>query len=568
MIQTGSFSKKRSRILYLLPLGFVILAFRLVYIQIIKHDHYDNLALKQHRYTKPITSQRGTIYDRNKKILATSYRSKSLVAYPNLFKDISEVENFIKEVSPIIEIDSAKIIKRIKKSKKFAWIKRKLTPLQASRIKDRVSKIKGLGFEEEWSRFYPTNAMSSASIGIVGIEHQGLTGLELFYNKLLKGVDGKKEVVQAIRGKTISEKIIQSPITGHDLHLSLDINIQTFLFSALKNSYLNHKPISCSGVVMDVKTGEILAIATIPAHKPGDKIKTKLDGLHLDSVKTVFEPGSTMKPIIYAAALEKKLIKPTDLIHCGNGAERIGGRTLHDVHHYGNLTAEEVIIKSSNIGAAKMGKKLGNARMYETLIRMGFGLKSDLPFKGESKGLLQPYRKWTKFSTASIPMGHEIGITMIQMVRAYAAIGNGGHLLQPLVDKKVINSEGIVVKHKNSMSLNRVFSASTCEKTIQALEQVVQRGTAKRAKSKFYRIAGKTGTTEKLVNGKYVKDKNIGSFVALAPATEPRLVVMIMADEPEGVSYGGTVAAPYVKEVIENSLKYMNVPPDNIEEPI
>ncbi len=562
MIQTGYFSKKRCRILYLLPLGFFVLICRLFYIQIISHEHYDQLAARQHRVKQTIVSERGKILDRNNKTLASSFRSKSLVAYPNLIRDRDEVDHFLKTAAEVTDLPYETLRKKVRTKKMFVWLKRNLTPNQSQLLTKIAIDVKGIGFEEEWSRFYPAGRMTSNVLGIVSLDHKGSTGLELFYEKWLKGIPGSREYIHAIRGRTLYSKVLEEPISGHNLKLTIDLNIQTILFSQLEKSFNKFTPKSCSGIVLNANTGEILAIASLPAHRPGARVSKNLEGLSMKAVNTVFEPGSTMKPIVYASALEHKLINPQHILHCGNGAQKIAGRIMHDTHAYGNLSVRDVIVKSSNIGAAKIGKKLGNKRIYKTMRQMGFGIKTNLPFYGEPRGMLRHLSQWNEYSTGSIPMGHEMSVTMVQMARAYAVFGNGGYLLQPWIEKEIYDNDGKMKKSNSSLSLKKVFSRKTCNEVINTLEQVVLRGTAKRAQSEIYRIAGKTGTTEKIINGKYVKNKNIGSFVCLAPASKPKIVVMIVVDEPNGSSFGGVVAAPYVKDVVEDTLKYFGVPAD------
>jgi cell division protein FtsI (penicillin-binding protein 3) len=262
--------------------------------------------------------------------------------------------------------------------------------------------------------------------------------------------------------------------------------------------------------------------------------------------------------------IQENLGTPEERYHCGNGRKRFGPRTLNDVHGYGYLTMEEIIIKSSNIGAAEMGIRLGKERVFHVLDQLGFGHKNHLPFAGEPRGTLRHFSKWTDhYSITSIPMGHEISVNMIQMARAYGALANGGTVIQSCLEKAIVSYDGIEERRGGGLPIDRVFSQNTCDVTLRALEGVVQKGTARRAKSKIYRIGGKTGTTEKIVDGKYSKEHNIGSFVAIAPLSQPRLVVVVMMDEPKGgMSYGGVVAGPIVRRVIEDSLQYMGVVPD------
>jgi cell division protein FtsI (penicillin-binding protein 3) len=486
----------------------------------------------------------------------------SLWTDPGLVKQNEEFDKALATIAPHIGMEFDKLKAMCSRRRRFVWLKRRLPPSIVENIHDVVKKTPGLYFTEEWSRFYALDSMISPVIGLVGVEHTGLTGLEQNYNKLLNGQSGELEQTHDARGRVLAQRVTKEPRPGKNLQLTLDSTIQTFLYQELLRGYEEHEPISASGIVLNALTGEILAMSTLPAHRPGDKIKTGLVGLKPKMVLDTFEPGSTMKPLIYAAMLEQRKGTATEIVHCGFGKKRFGPRILNDVHGYGKLSMEEVIIKSSNIGAAMMGLRLGNEKIYHYLSSLGFGQKNHLPLVGEPRGGLRPLRKWDGYSTTSIPMGHEISVNMIQMVRAYAAVANGGMVIQPCLEKAIYDAEGKVVRKGSGLPVRRVLSASTCSTVIRALEGVVNTGTAKRARSKLYRLAGKTGTTEKIVKGKYVKDKNIGSFVSLAPASSPRIVVMVIMDEPKGSSYGGVVAGPVVRRVTEDTLRYLRVPFD------
>lgn len=561
MIKTGQAPKRRAHLLYVILFGFSVALCRLAHVQLIQHEHYDHLAQKQSHRTIPIPAKRGRVLDRTGRVLSESFLSRSLWADPGLISFDEEMDMGVRKLAEELGVSEAELLKKLHSKRRFVWIERRLPSKVFERILPIVEELQGIYFREEWSRSYTMGDMLSPVLGVVGTEHQGLTGLEQSYEKVLTGKDGRLEQAHDRKGRVLRERIIRDPLEGNDLQLSIDMSLQTILAQELMRGYHECKAKVASGLLMDTRTGELLAMATFPAHEPGSPIQRSLLGLKPRMLIDTFEPGSTMKPLIYAAALNAGVTTPSEIVHCGHGKKRFGKRLLNDVHGYGELSMEEIIVKSSNIGAAEMGIRLGNPRLHENLHLLGFGQVNHLPMPGEPRGQLRPLSKWNLYSTTSIPMGHEISVNMVQMVKAYAAIANGGTLLQPCLEKSIMSSEGKIIRKRRGINQGRVFHPSTCESVRKALGEVVIRGTAKKAKSHLYQIGGKTGTTEKIVGGKYVKDKNIGSFVGMAPLDDPRLVVMILMDEPEGVSYGGVVAAPVAKRVLEDSLRYLQVEP-------
>lgn len=562
MIRTGEAAKKRARFLYILLFGFAVIIVRLAYVQFGQHEYYDQLAVSQSQRKIKLPAERGRILDRNGKVLAESYISPSLWADPGLIEINDEFCSNVLKISEIINEEYHSIMEQCKKKRRFIWIKRRLPRSEVEAITPILEGMTGLYFSEEWSRFYSTDSMLSPVLGMLGSEHNGLMGLEQRYNKLLEGKSGVLLQTHDARGKVLNEKISVAPVKGQDLYITIDATIQNILFHEVRKSFDEYKPISASGVVLDPHTGEILAMVSLPSFNPGEPIGSNLDALKPRMIQNIYEPGSTMKPLIYAAMLEQGKGRSDEMVHCGFGKKAFGPRVLHDAHPYGNLSMEDIIVKSSNIGAATMGIRLGNVALYKSLYSLGFGQFNHLPISGEPRGNLRPMAKWDQYSTTSVPMGHEIGVNMIQMVRAYGALANGGTVIQPSLEKKVLDSSGNVVRQGGGLPTGKVFSQTTCDKVMKALRGVVERGTAVKANSELYAIVGKTGTTEKLVNGRYVKNKNIGSFVAIAPMSKPRLVVMMMVDEPHGASFGGVVAAPSVRRTIEDSLQYLGVPPE------
>ena len=561
MIKTGQAPKRRAHLLYVILFGFSVALLRLVYVQVFLHDHYDHLAQKQSHRTIKIPAKRGQVLDRHGRVLAESFLSRSLWADPGLITFDEEMDLGVRRLAEELGMPESDLLKKLLSRRRFVWIERRLNSAVVERIHPIVEKLQGVYFREEWSRSYTMGSMLSPVLGLVGTEHQGLTGLEQRYEKVLTGEDGKLEQAHDRKGRVLREKVLKGPSQGNDLQLSLDLSLQTILYQELLQGYRDCKAKVASGLLMDARTGDLLAMATLPAHEPGDRIESSLLGLKPRMLIDTFEPGSTMKPLVYAAALDSGVTTATEIVNCGHGKKRFGKRILNDVHGYGDLSMEDIIVKSSNIGAAEMGIRLGNPRLHGVLRKLGFGEINHLPMPGEPRGQLRPLSKWNLYSTTSIPTGHEISVNMVQMVKAYAAVANGGILLQPCLEKKITQSDGTLIRKRQGINLGRIFKTKTCELVRKALGEVVVRGTAKRAQSELYKIGGKTGTTEKIVNGKYAKDKNIGSFVGMAPLDKPRLVVMIMMDEPEGVSYGGVVAGPVARRVLENSLQYMQVKP-------
>lgn len=574
MIRTGYFSKKRARVLYLLLFGFTAIQLRLVYLQFYMHDHYSDKAIQQSTNISETPAKRGKILDRHGKVIAESYESLSLWADPKLISNQEKLKVFLGKASTILEEPYENLARACHKKTRFVWLYRHLNYKQHQALQQTVKETPGIYFREEWARFYRSGEMMSPVVGVVGVEHQGLTGLEQKYDKTLRGVAGKVSQVRDAKRKVLKEEVIKEPIPGNDVTLTLDMGIQTILYNELKKGYEEFLPESASGMVMDVQTGQILAMATLPAHVPGEPIPRGLEGLKPRMVVDIFEPGSTMKPLIYAGVLEKKLGHPEEIVDCTGGARKFGRRVINEFRNksYGKISLEKVIVKSSNIGTAHMALRLGDKNIYNLLKGLGFGEKNYLPFSGEPRGLFSPLEHWTPYySNLSIPMGHEIGVTMTQMLRAYTALGNGGYVLQPSLELNIRNYHGVIQRQGGSLSVGRIFSESTCRQTLIALEKVVQEGTARRCRSDLYDIGGKTGTTEKLIDGKYAKDnKNIGSFIGLAPIQQPRIAVMIALDSATKGTYttGGVVSAPVAKLVIENVLQYLGVPSKLVDEDV
>lgn len=565
MIRFHNLPKRRAGILFIFPLLLVGVIARLFYIQIVEHEYYDNLAARQQVVSYELDGPRGKLLDRAGRSLAESYLAHSVWCDPSLVSRESFVD-FARTAEELLHINAEELIEKVLGSdKKFLWIRHHLDTQQVKEIADKVFTTRGVYFKEEWVRHYAVERLMSPVLGVVGYDHNGLTGLESYFDKQLKGKKGKRRVFRDARRRMIQLRSdwILPPRSGATVKLTLDSSIQTFVYHQLEKHFVKYKPISASAVVLDVQTGEILALVTLPSHSPGDTIKKGLDGLIPRAVTDLFEPGSTMKPFVYAAALQNKLATPEETVHCGNGYKLFGTRALHDVHGYGKLSFKEVMIKSSNIGTAYLAERLGNNRLYAALDRVGFGHRNYLPVPAESAGILRKPEEWSGYSAISISIGHEVAVNLVQLANAYATLANGGYVMQPFLVREIVNDEGEIVEEKSTIRFRRAFSEQTCLRVREALEQVVEKGTARKASSDLFRIAGKTGTTEKLGPKGYLKDKNISVFAGFAPVSNPRVAIAVMFDEPEAEkAYGGIIAAPPASLALEEILLYMGVAPD------
>ena len=537
---------------------FATLIFQMARIQLFDHDIYANKAKAQHFSEIEIPARRGPILDRNGKKLADSIRVSSISANPCEIKDKLVVAN---KLSDLLDLDEAKIRKLLKKDKKFVWIKRKVTDIEEIEVKR--LKIKGIYTSYEYERLYPNNELVSHITGITDIDGNGIEGIEYKFDHILKGTKGYFKVRKDGRQQHITS--IDSgdipPKDGFGIMLTIDSVIQKVVEDEIETAFRDRKAESVTAIVMDTATGEILAMANRPTFNPNNFTRYPPDFRRNRAVTDSYEPGSILKPLIIAALLDNDIVTPNHEIFCHNGMMRIGSRRLHDAHPYGDLTVSDIIVKSSNIGMAKLSDRIGSKRLYNHLEMMNFGKKLGVKLPGEASGVLHNLSSWTSYSMHSIAMGQEISVTPLQFVAAFCSIANGGNLLRPTIVSAVTKNDGrtIVKKLKTPKIIKRVMSPKVARDLLnQILIRVVNDGTGTNAKMEKYQIAGKTGTAQKIENNVYSHSKFIGSFVGYAPAEEPSVCVLVMVNEPKGKYYGGTVAAPVVKNIIEKTLDYKN----------
>ena len=541
---------------YLFLLSVVF--FRLLYVQVINNDYYTKLADSQHHLSFTLFPQRGLILDRNHKTFALSLKVFSVYAEP---RSISGKEKTAKELADILGLDYGQVLKKIKKDKSFVWIKRRIEESLAEKV--RQADIAGVALITENKRYYPKNELASHIIGFAGVDEQGLEGVELVYDKYLKGRTGKRSMLRDAKQRMLPafEYEYIPAINGHNIVLTIDEVIQHIVEAELDAAFEESNAVGASVVVMNPSDGQIYALANRPTYDPNHFSDVGSENRRNRVVSDYFEPGSTFKAVTASAALEEKTVKLDDVFFCENGEYKISRHILHDHKPHGDLSFVEVIEKSSNIGTVKVAQKLGVQALEKYIKKFGFGKKTGIDLPGEVPGFLRPLEQWSKLSIAALPIGHEIGVTVIQMARAMAVIANGGYLVNPHIVDKIIDSNDEIIKEMSMDSPVRVISDDTASKMRQILRGVVDRGTGARAQIKGYSTAGKTGTAQKIVPGEgYSHNKFMASFIGFAPAKNPKIVIAVVFDEPRPYYYGGLVCAPVFKNIAEKVLKYMNVP--------
>jgi cell division protein FtsI (penicillin-binding protein 3) len=546
-------------------LAFACLYYRLFLLQIVRHEDLLKKALDNHRLNVKIHPRRGNIYDREGRPLAMSIRVKSVYAAVDR---IASPKTAARSLSRCLSLPYEDLLKKLSKKKKFVWLARKLDGSLADRI-ERLQ-IDGVGFREEVKRVYPQGGLLGHVIGFVDIDNRGLEGLELRADRYLRGQSGWRASYRDRKGREIMTLRSQDipPIDGYDLSLTVDAVIQHIAESELEKGCRQFNALAGCLIVLEPKTGAVLALANWPSYDPNAPANSPAEHRRNRCITDVYEPGSTFKIVTVAAALDNGCVSMGDVTFCENGAFRVGRHVLHDVHPYGNLSTVEVIRKSSNIGAVKIAMRLGEEKLHQGVHRFGFGSPTGIGLPGEVGGILHPLSRWSGLSIAAVPMGHEVGVTPLQMAVAVAAIANGGVSMRPYIVDTVTNSSGAVVRSRAPEARGRVVSEATAAALVSAMEGVPTRaGTAPRAALEEYTVAGKTGTSQKLdPDGRYSHSKFVGSFVGFAPSRDPALLILVTLDEPKPLYYGGTVAAPIFKEVAKRTLKYLAVPPDKSKE--
>ena len=538
--------------------GFGLVLFRLVNLQVLQAAALTLKADRQHQKAVSLEGARGTILDRRGKVLAMNMEVPSVFGVPAALESPSKTA---RHLSPVLHVSTGELERKLRQDRGFVWLARKLDPEQGRRL-ERIS-MDGIGVVMEGRRFYPKGALLSHVLGFVGMDGEGLEGIERRYESQLHGEKRVTVLQRDAFGRTVFPKELaeQSPMPGHNLVLTIDEVIQYITEKELEEAVTHTHAKSGTMIVLDPQSGAVLSLAVSPRFDPNTIAAIGPDRWRNRALTDAYEPGSTMKAIVAAAAIEEKVMMPHTMVFGENGRMTIANTVIHDHEKLAWVTFAEVIQKSSNIGAAKTGMALGDQRLFRYLQGFGFGQRTDIDLPGEAGGLIKHPRDWGRRSVASISMGQEIGVTPIQMVSAIGTIANGGVLMKPFVVSEVRDTQGRVVKQILPQVKRRVVSPETARTVTTILEGVVTDGTGGKAAIQGFRVAGKTGTAQKIDprTGTYSATLFVGSFVGFVPADNPRLAMIVVIDEPHGESWGGTVAAPVFKRVGEQVLNYLGV---------
>jgi cell division protein FtsI (penicillin-binding protein 3) len=528
-------------------------------LQIVKSEWLKVRLDDQSKKKIPISSRRGTIYDRNGSELAVSLDVDSVYARP---RNIKDKQDTAQKLTSILGISREKILSILQSKQSFVWVKRQIAPELSERIKE--LSIDGIGFIKESRRFYPNREIAGQLLGFVGVDSQGLEGIERTYNRLIGGKSGYLLVNKDALGRDLFPEGINAIDSerGSDLILTIDKNIQYIAEKELQTAVTNAQARGGLAVVMNPRTGELLALAVSPTFNPNQAGTPSADSWKNRAVTDVFEPGSIFKTILVGSALEEGVVKPTDIYNCENGSYGVGNRVIHDVHPHGLLSVTEVIKYSSNIGATKIAHRLGKESFYQYIKKFGFSHESGIELPGEVSGYVPPSSQWRDINLATIAFGQGISVTALQVVIAYATVANGGVLMRPHLVKEIRDATGNTIQRTEPAVVRRVLSEQNARTLTEMLQTVIQGGTGQKAAVEGFTVAGKTGTAQKIAaHGKGYSNKCVSSFVGFIPADDPKLAIVVVIDEPKGVTYGGVVAAPAFSAMARQILCYLRVYP-------
>jgi len=534
----------------LLALGFAGLAARAAYIQVIGNDFYQTQGQVRFGRTLDLPANRGRILDRNGLILASSVQAQSIWAIP---EDVNKADPKLPELARLLEMPLGDLRKRLtSEDKTFVWVKRQVDEPVAKDIA--ALKIAGIHQSRVYKRQYPEGEAAAHLVGFTNVEDKGQEGVELAFNRQLSGKAGSRRVIKDRLGRVVEDvRDVVPPVDGQDLQLSIDSKVQYFAYQKLVDTVRDQKAKAGSVVVLDARTGEVLALANYPSFNPNRRLNLTGEQLRNRALTDSFEPGSTMKPFVAALAMDRGLVKASTTIQTAPGRLTIGGSTINDTKSYGALSLSEVIQKSSNVGTVKVAMQMHPRDMWESYAQAGFGQKPQLPFPGAVAGRLRPYKNWRPIEQATMSYGYGLSASLFQLAQAYTVFANGGELLPVSLLKSSTPAVGV-----------RVFSSTSAESVRNMLHMAAgPGGTAPQAQTSGYSVGGKTGTARKQEGKYYVAKKYRTFFVGLAPIEDPRIVVAVMVDEPNnGSYYAGVVAAPVFSETVQQTLRIMGVQPD------
>jgi len=537
---------------------FIALISRAFQLQILSGKELKAIAQRQHMKTLQMLPERGIIFDRNGEKLAASVQMDSICADPSKIK---KPQVFAAQMAKLLDVDKALILKRISGKKNFCWIARRVGPEQAKAVESLNNEA--IFIVKEPQRLYPNGELAGQILGFVGTESNGLEGLETRYDRFLKGTPQKLVWARDAKGKWLYPRIETAAITedtAHNIVLTIDSRIQYLVETQLKAAVQEKGAKGGYAIAMNPRTGEILALANQPTFDPTFYTTAAPGHAKNKAIGDVFDPGSTFKPFLIAAALEEKAVRQSDRVFCENGQYQVADRVFHEAQRkrHGSLTIREVVKYSSNIGCVKVSEKLGKERFYKYIRDFGFGAKTGIDLTGEASGLLRPVSNWTRVDTSTIAFGQGISVTAIQLLTALSAIANNGVLMKPYIVRALVDKKGHVVEQYSPTIVRNVISPDTAKTMTSILTGVVQDedGTGKNARIKHLMVAGKTGTSQKFdfSRGVYSSDRVRTSFMGFFPAENPQIAILVTLDEPQRDRWGGVAAAPVFKNIGEQML--------------
>jgi cell division protein FtsI (penicillin-binding protein 3) len=531
--------------------SFGLLAVRAIYLQVLSANYLQRQGDARYLRTVTDNAHRGMIIDRNGEPLAISTPVESVWVHPATFL---QARGRWAALSGLLDLRVTDVSQLVGKygDREFMYLKRHVTPTVAERVA--ALNIPGVYLQREYRRYYPTGSVSSHALGFTDIDDRGQEGLELAYDHVLRATPGARRVLKDLHGNMVETvEVVSLPVPGHDVMVSLDRRIQYLAYRELKAAMEGHGARAGTAIVLDARTGEVLAMVNQPAFNPNNRAQLRSRQFRNRAVTDVFEPGSTMKPFTIAAALESGRFAADSLIDTAPGRLQVGAKTIHDARNYGVLSIAQVIQHSSNVGAAKIALALDKEHIWRMFRRVGFGDTTDSQLPGESAGLLNSPARWVPIDQANVSFGYGISVTALQLARAYAALANDGVIVPVTLLRRERPARG-----------RRVMSQETARQIRDMLELAVgERGTGTEARVSHYRVAGKTGTVHKLIAGDYADDRYIASFAGMAPASQPSLVMVVTVDDPSARGhFGGQAAAPVFGRVMSGALRLLNITPD------
>ena len=535
---------------------------QLFHLQVLRHRFYLKEAQHQSDRTITVRARRGTILDRNERPFAISVDAPSIYADPSAMRDPREATRAIGRALGYSAAEQKELLTLLNQDRSFVWIKRQVDPAMARAVRD--LRLEGVGFETESRRYYPKRDLLAPVLGYVGLDSQGMAGLEYALDADLKGREARVTVRLDARRRPMGE-VEKPPTEGRRVTLTIDERIQHVTETALAEAIRDTGSISGTAVVLDPRTGEVLAMASLPSFNPNRFAAFPERDRSNRAIADSYEPGSIFKIVTAAAGLQEGVVSPLEMIDCGNGFIEIAGTRINDHKVFTSLTFQDVIAKSSDIGVVRVAQRLGTEKFYSTMRAFGFGAKTGIGLPGETAGLLRNTKQWSALSLASMSFGQEVGVTAIQMASAAAVIANGGYWMRPYIVKRVEEPWGDLVQEYAPLAERKVIEPETADRVMGLLREVVISGTGKRAKVEGFEIAGKTGTAQKVDgSGKYSMIDHVASFVGFVPASRPSLVILVSLDTPKGErNEGGDVAAPLFSRIATEAVRLMAIPPDD-----